>query len=141
MTQKDIQIVKDTIPILQTKGEAITKSFYCELFSKYPEVKSMFNMEKQKNGEQPKALATAILKAAQNIENLEKMQGFVSKIAITHTNLGVKPEHYPLVGECLLIAIKNVLNPSDEVILAWQNAYKEIADFYIKLEKDIYSKK
>ncbi len=141
MTQKDIQIVKDTIPLLQTQGETITKCFYNELFTRYPEVKSMFNMEKQKNGEQPKALAMAVLKAAQNIEHLEKMQNFVGKVAITHTNLGVKPEHYPLVGECLLIAIKHILNPSDEVLLAWENAYKEIADYYIKLEKEIYAAK
>ncbi len=141
MTQKDIQIVKDTIPILQTQGEVITKNFYNELFTRYPEVKSMFNMDKQKSGEQPKALAMAVLKAAQNIENLDKMKNFVGKIAITHTNLGVKPEHYPLVGECLLIAIKNVLNPGDEVINAWGNAYKEIADFYIRLEEEVYNSK
>ena len=50
------------------------------------------------------------------------------------------PEHYPLVGECLLIAIKEVLQDaaSDEVIEAWGKAYGAIADFYINIEAKIY---
>ena len=50
------------------------------------------------------------------------------------------PEHYPLVGECLLVAIKEVLGEaaSDEVIEAWGKAYGEIAEFYIKVEEEIY---
>lgn len=52
--------------------------------------------------------------------------------------LNVRPEHYPLVGECLLVAIKEVLGASDEVLEAWSKAYGEIAEFYIDIEKKIY---
>ena len=71
MTQEQIQIIKDCVPILQKNGEDLTKEFYKIMFNDYPEVKPMFNMEKQASGEQPKALAMAILMAAKNIENLE----------------------------------------------------------------------
>ena len=67
------EIVKSTVPLLKEYGEDITKVFYRELFSRYPEVKGMFDMEKQKSGQQPKALAMAILNAAKNIDNLEKI--------------------------------------------------------------------
>lgn len=140
MTKEQFRIIKDCVPILQNNGEDLTKEFYRILFETYPEVKPMFNMNKQASGEQPKALASAILMAAKNIENLENTRKFVDKVAVTHVNLNVKEEHYPLVGECLLKAIKNLLNPSDEVLKAWELAYGEIANFYIGIEKKLYAK-
>ena len=134
------EIVKSTVPLLKEYGEDITKVFYRELFSRYPEVKGMFDMEKQKSGQQPKALAMAILNVAKNIDNLEKIRPSVESIGKIHVGLHVLPEHYPLVGECLLIAIKEVLQDaaSDEVIEAWGKAYGAIADFYINIEAKIY---
>ena len=134
------EIVKSTIPALKQYGEDITKVFYRELFSRYPQVQGMFDMEKQKNGKQPVALAMAILNAATNIDDLEKIRRSVESIGKTHVSLNVLPEHYPLVGECLLVAIKEVLGEAanDEVIEAWGKAYDEIADFYIHIEEEIY---
>ncbi|EAI4148118.1 single-domain globin Cgb [Campylobacter jejuni] len=140
MTKKQIQIIKDCVPILQKNGEDLTNEFYKIMFNDYPEVKPMFNMEKQISGEQPKALAMAILMAAKNIENLENMRSFVDKVAITHVNLGVKEEHYPIVGACLLKAIKNLLNPDEATLKAWEVAYGKIAKFYIDIEKKLYDK-
>ncbi|MBZ7943699.1 single-domain globin Cgb [Campylobacter sp. RM13744] len=137
MTQEQIQIIKDCIPILQKNGEELTKEFYKIMFNDYPEVKSMFNMEKQISGEQPKALAMAILIAAKNIDDLEKMRSFVDKVAITHVKLGVKEEHYPIVGTCLLKAIKSLLNPDEAALKAWEVAYNKIAKFYIDIEKTL----
>ena len=134
------EIVKSTIPALKQYGEDITKVFYRELFGRYPQVQGMFDMEKQKNGKQPKALAMAVLNAANNIDDLEKIRRSVESIGKTHVSLNVLPEHYPLVGECLLVAIKEVLGDAanDEVIEAWGKAYGEIADFYIRIEEEIY---
>ncbi|HEC1791554.1 TPA: single-domain globin Cgb [Campylobacter lari] len=140
MTQEQIQIIKDCVPILQKNGEVLTKEFYKIMFEEYPEVKPMFNMEKQASGEQPKALAMAILMAAKNVENLENMRSFVDKVAITHTKLNVKEEYYPIVGACLLKAIKVVLNADETTLKAWEEAYGAIAKFYIDIEKEIYAK-
>ncbi|MBZ7951315.1 single-domain globin Cgb [Campylobacter sp. LH-2024] len=137
MTQEQIRIIKDCIPILQKNGEELTKEFYKIMFNDYPEVKSMFNMEKQISEEQPKALAMAILIAAKNIDDLEKMRSFVDKVAITHVKLGVKEEHYPIVGTCLLKAIKSLLNPDEATLKAWEVAYNKIAKFYIDIEKTL----
>ncbi|RDU71578.1 globin [Helicobacter aurati] len=140
MTQQQIQIIKDCIPALEQHGKEITKEFYRILFEDYPEVKPLFNPQKQESEEQPKALATAILKAAQNIENLDALTSFVDKVAHTHVKLQVQPEHYPLVGTSLLKAIKNILNPDDRVLEAWGAAYDKIAQFYIARESELYDK-
>ena len=61
LSQKTIEIVKSTVPVLKEHGLEITKTFYKTMFTNNPEVKEMFNMDKQESGEQPKALAMTIL--------------------------------------------------------------------------------
>ena len=57
-----------------------------------------------------------------------------------HVNANVKPEHYPIVGENLLAAIKEVLKDAatEEVLNAWAEAYEVIAKVFIQIEKDMY---
>ena len=128
LNQKTIEIVKSTVPVLKEQGLEITKTFYKTLFTNNPEVKEMFNMDKQESGEQPKALAMEILLPA------------VKKIGSIHVNSNVKAEHYPIVGKNLLLAIKEVLGDvaTEEVLNAWAEAYEVIAKVFIDVEKDIY---
>lgn len=141
LDKQTIEIVQSTIPVLKTHGEIITKEFYNILFSEYPQVKGMFDLEKQKNGKQPKALAMAILNAAMNIDKLENIRKQVESIGKTHVKLNVQKEHYPIVGACLIKAIKNILQDqaTDEILQAWGKAYSEIANFYIEIESKIYN--
>lgn len=113
------------------------------MFENNPEVKEMFNMEKQESGAQPKALGMTVLAEAQNIDNLELLLPAVKKIGQIHVNTNVKPEHYPIVGKNLLIAIKEVLGDAAayEVLNSWSEAYQVIAQVFIDVEKDMYADK
>ena len=106
-----------------------------------PEVAPLFDMSKQKSGEQPKALAMTVLAAAQNVDNLGAIMPVVQRIAIRHCDCGVKEEHYPIVGKHLLEAIKQVLGEAatDEIIDAWAKTYEVIAQVFIDAEKEIYA--
>ena len=140
LNQNTIDIIKSTVPALREHGVEITTTFYKRMFENNPEIKAMFNMAKQESGEQPKALAMAILAAAQNIDNLEAILPAVQKMGRAHVNANVKPEHYPIIGENLLAAIKEVLGDAatQEVLNAWAEAYGVIAEIFIKIEKDMY---
>lgn len=141
LDNKTIQIVKSTVPALREHGVEITKTFYKNMFEQNPEVAPMFNMDRQKSGEQPKALAMTVLAAAENIDKLENLSTAVQKIGVRHCDTGVKEEHYPIVGKHLLGAIKEVLKDAatDEVIEAWGKAYEVIAKVFINTEKEIYA--
>ena len=141
LDQKTIDIIKSTVPALKAHGLEITKTFYKNMFEKNPEIKELFNMEKQASGEQPKALAMSILAAAQNIDNLSAIMPVVNKIGEVHCNSKVKPEHYPIIGENLLAAIKEVLGDAatDEVIEAWGKTYGVLAEVFISKEQEIYA--
>ena len=126
LDQKTIDIIKSTVPVLKTHGLEITTTFYKNMFANNPEVKPLFNMDKQASGEQPKALAMTILAAAQNIDNLPAILPVVKKIGEVHCDREIQAAHYPIVGKNLLLTIKEVLGDAatDEIMDAWEKAYK-----------------
>ncbi|WP_156289958.1 NO-inducible flavohemoprotein [Oceanobacillus salinisoli] len=140
LDEQTIDIVKSTVPVLQEFGTTITKRFYETMFENHPELKNIFNQTNQRKGNQPKALANAVLAAAKYIDNLEEILPAVKQIAQKHRSLNIKPEQYPIVGENLLFAIKDVLGDAatDDIINAWANAYEVIADVFISVERDMY---
>lgn len=140
LSEKTIEIVKSTVPVLEKYGKDITTRFYELMFSKHPELLNIFNHANQKQGRQQTALANAVYAAAANIDNLGAIIPVVKQIGMKHRALGVQPEHYPIVGENLLQAIKDVLGDAatDEIIAAWAEAYGVIADAFIGIEKEMY---
>ena len=140
MSAETKAIVKSTAPALQQHGLAITTRMYERLFTD-PDVKAMFDQAAQESGEQPKRLAGAILAYAQNIDKLEALTAPVMRMAARHVETGVKAEHYPLVANALLPAIRDVLGDAatDEVLGAWGEAYWALADILIGKEEVLYA--
>ena len=135
-----LEIVKATVPVLEEHGTAITTVFYKNMFYEHPELLDIFNETNQKLGRQQTALAMTVLAAAKHLENLATLLPQVTQISHKHRALQILPEHYPIVGHHLLGAIKEVLGEAanDDIIDAWTEAYDEIADIFIQLEKGMY---
>jgi nitric oxide dioxygenase len=135
-------IVKATVPLLETGGEALTTHFYRIMLAEYPTVRPLFNQAHQASGEQPRALANSVLMYAKHIDRLEGLGGLLAQIINKHVSLQVLPEHYPIVGACLLRAIREVLGAeiaTDEVLAAWGAAYQQLADILIAAEEQTYA--
>lgn len=135
-------IIKATAPALAEHGTSITTVFYKNMFEAHPELLNIFNHSNQAQGRQQAALANTVYAAAVHIDNLEAILPAVVQIANKHVSLGVKAEHYPIVGEFLLKAIKEVLGDAatDDIINAWGEAYGVIAGAFIGVENDMYDK-
>ncbi|PZW47166.1 nitric oxide dioxygenase [Pseudomonas sp. URIL14HWK12:I3] len=137
-------IIKATVPLLETGGEALTTHFYQMMLNEYPEVRPLFNQAHQASGDQPRALANGVLMYARHIDQLEQLGGLVGQIINKHVALQILPEHYPIVGRCLLRAIEEVLGTdiaTAEVIDAWGAAYGQLADILIGAEENLYKQK
>ena len=142
LTPEQRAIVKSTVPLLETGGEALTTHFYQIMLAEHPEVRPFFNQAHQANGDQPRALANGVLMYARNIDRLEQLGGLVNQIIQKHVSLQIDPAHYPVVGSCLLRAIREVLGAeiaTDAVIAAWAAAYQQLADILIGAEEKIYA--
>lgn len=140
LSEKTIQIIKSTVPVLEVHGVDITKRFYQLLFTNHPELLNIFNHANQKQGRQQTALANAVYAAALNIDKLETILPVVRQIGHKHRSLCIKAEHYPIVGQNLLKAIKDVLGnaATEDILQAWAEAYEVIADAFIGIEAELY---
>ncbi|GGH25501.1 NO-inducible flavohemoprotein [Paenibacillus segetis] len=141
LDSKMIEIIKSTVPVLEIHGQTITTTFYQAMFKNHPELLNIFNHANQRQGKQPTALANAVYAAAVHIDRLEEILPVVKGIAQKHRALGIRPEHYPIVGENLLAAIKTVLGDAatDDILEAWGQAYGIIADVFISVEAQMYN--
>lgn len=142
LTQKTKDIVKATAPVLAEHGYEIIKCFYNRMLKAHPELKNVFNMAHQEQGQQQQALARAVYAYAENIEDPSGLAAVLSNIANKHASLGVLPEQYPIVGEHLLAAIKEVLGDAatDDIISAWAQAYGNLADVLMGMESELYER-
>lgn len=142
LTKQQIELVKATVPVLREHGVALTSHFYKRMLSHNPELMQVFNMGHQRAGFQQQALAGAVLAYAENIEKLPALLGAVAHIANKHVSVGIRAEHYPIVGKHLIASIKEVLGDAatPELIDAWTAAYMQLADVLIGAEKAIYDK-
>ncbi|MDT0500093.1 MULTISPECIES: NO-inducible flavohemoprotein [unclassified Halomonas] len=140
LTQEQEHLIAATAPVVAEHLDAITQRFYPLLFQRYPQVKPLFNQAHQADGGQPRALAAAVLAYVQLRHDREKVRETLAIVVGKHVSLDIRPEHYPLVGECLMAAIGEVLGDAvtPEVAAAWQGVYEELAGLLIELEEYRY---
>lgn len=138
LSNQTIDIVKATAPLLAETGPKLTAHFYDRMFTHNPELKDIFNMSNQRNGDQREALFNAICAYATNIDNLPALLGAVEKIAHKHTSFMITKDQYQIVGTHLLATIDELFSPGQEVIDAWAEAYGVLANVFIQREEQIY---
>ena len=140
LSPRTIELVKATVPALQAHGLTLTTHFYKRMFEHEPELKNIFNLGNQAGGKQQHALAAAVLAYAQNIDNPGALAPVASRIAHKHASIGIRADHYPIVGRHLLASIREVMGEAatDEIIDAWAAAYQALADILIAAEAELY---
>ncbi len=140
MTPQHIELVKSTVPVLRENGVALTQYFYNRMLTNNPDLKNVFNMDHQSSGRQPRALAAAVLAYAENIENPSVLAKAIEHITTKHVSLNIQADQYAIVGENLLHSISEVLNVpfESDLIAAWKEAYLQLADILINVEKAKY---
>jgi len=143
LSNKHIQLVKSTVPILEVSGSAITDYFYNRLFTHNPEAQNIFNMSNQASGKQSFALFSAIAAYAKNLDNVEQLLTMVERIAQKHTSLNIQPEHYDLVGHHLIETLRELVPEqfTAEIEEAWTAAYQALAAIFINRESELYNQR
>ena len=143
LTDKHIDIIKSTIPLLENAGSAMTAHFYQRLFAHNPELQDIFNMSNQHTGRQQVALFEAIAAYAKNIENLSALTTAVERIAQKHTSFNIQPDHYGVVGHHLIETLRELATDAftTEVEEAWIQAYQFLAGIFINRESELYQQR
>ena len=130
-----------SVPVLRAHGLAITTTFYRNLFCAHPELSNLFNMGNQASGAQQQSLASAVFAYAANIDNPAALGPVIQRIVHKHVSVGIRAEHYPIVGKHLLGAIAQTLGDAATapLLAAWEEAYGALAALFIDAEKTLYA--
>lgn len=140
LSDATLDLIDLSLPAVEANAEAITRHFYHIMLNEFPEVRPLFNPAHQEAGTQARALANSVLAYGRHIRQLQVLDGAIERIVNKHVSIQVQPEHYPIVGACLLRAIRDVLGKAatDDIIAAWAEAYQELADLLIAKEEQLY---
>ena len=87
------------------------------------------------------ALASAVFAYAANIGNPGALGPVVERIVHKHVSVGIRAEHYPIVGKHLLESISATLGDAatPPLLDAWKEAYNSLAKLLIEAEARMYS--
>lgn len=140
LTQQQEQLIEATAPVVAEHLDAIIRHFYPLMFERYPQVASLFNAAHQQSGAQQRALAGAVLAYVQLRRDPARARHVLATVVEKHVSLGIQPDQYPIVGECLMAAIGEVLSDAltSEIAAAWGSLYDELAGLLIELEERRY---
>ncbi len=133
-----IEILEETFTAIKSNGEEFTKSFYKNLFIKYPEVKPLFSNVVIE--EQEKKLLISLVLVIDNLRNFTYLKNMLYNLGERHLQYDVISDHYPLVGEILLGTLEQHLGSkwTTEAQQAWTEAYNAIVDLMLEGAKEKY---
>ena len=128
----NVKLLRESFESLRPHGAAMVARFYSILFTRYPEIKSMFgktNMEEQR-----KKFFDTLDELIHHLEEPDKTMADLLVLGNHHLDYGVKNEQYPIVCDALVEAMKESAGStwSPEIDKAWRDAYTTVADIMKK---------
>jgi hemoglobin-like flavoprotein len=130
MTPDQIKAIQESFAKVAPISEQAAELFYGRLFEIAPSVKPLFRGDMTEQGR--KLMATLAV-VVNGLTNLETILPAASALAKRHVGYGVKPIHYPIVGEALLWTLERGLGAdwTPELAEAWGDAYGVLSDYMI----------
>lgn len=128
----DTKILSTSFDYLRDHESEFTTYFYSTLFSDYPQVQPLFKTTQM--NEQAKKLFSSLVLVVNNLTKPDILTEALKNLGNKHTEYGVLPEHYPMVGSTLLKAMAMTLkdNWTSETEEAWTEAYSSITDIMLE---------
>jgi nitric oxide dioxygenase len=130
MTPDQIKAIKESFAKVAPISEQAAALFYGRLFEIAPSVKPLFRGDMVEQGR--KLMATLAV-VVSGLGDLQAILPAASALAKRHVGYGVKPIHYPIVGEALLWTLERGLGAdwTPELADAWSDAYGVLSDYMI----------
>ncbi|HEY9046926.1 MAG TPA: globin family protein [Ohtaekwangia sp.] len=130
MTERQIVLVKNTWSYVVVNSEQAGQLFYQRLFEVAPAVRPMFTGDIKAQARKLMNMVTLIVT---KLHKLDDVVDEIKMLAGRHSKYGAKPEHYSVVGECLLWTLEKGLgNRWDaETKEAWTTVYGILANAMI----------
>ncbi|MFF0718160.1 globin domain-containing protein [Micromonospora sp. NPDC003816] len=127
----DVSRLKRSWASVAAHGDQVPLYFYSTLFLAHPETRQMFptNMAGQRD-----RLVTALGHIVSQVDQVDRLVGFLQDLGADHRKFAVRAEHYPAVGEALLATLRHFLGDqwTEELAQDWAAAYGLVAQVMVE---------
>ncbi len=147
LTTAQIGLIRDSFHRLQPDVETASEHLYERLFEIAPELREMFrcDMASQELREmfrcdmasQGMQFMSTLGVILQHLDDPEALHPHLKHLAQGHAAFGVKPEHFRLMGQALIWAMRKTLgeNYPEGAAAAWEVAYELLAREMVRMAK------
>lgn len=127
----DAARLKRSWSLVAAHGDQVPLYFYSTLFLAYPEMRPMFptNMAGQRD-----RLVSALGHIVSQVDQVDRLTGFLQELGADHRKFAVRAEHYPAVGEALVATLRHFLAEewTEELAADWTAAYGLVSQVMIE---------
>jgi PAS domain S-box-containing protein len=122
----NIELLERSVALIKPQFDEFVSKFYEILFSESAQIKSLFMYTKME--QQKEKLWQSLEVIIENLRKPKLIHVFAKGLGATHAKYGVLEEHYPIVANALIQALKAQmgLEWTPETEKAWVDAYKII---------------
>ena len=135
LTAEEIALLRASLAVVGPLAGEVTVYFYAILFTRYPQVRSLFpaNLDVQRD-----RLLRGLLRIVDLVDDPDNLVRFCGHLGRDHRKFGALSGHYPAVGECLLDSLARFAGPawSPELAAAWTHAYGVVAQVMTQAADD-----
>ncbi|WP_299391186.1 globin domain-containing protein [Pelagibius sp.] len=131
LTPDETELIRNSFRVVSQDSQQAANRFYRILFERSPHLRHMFLNDMEQQGGMLMSKLGLIVAELQNIPGLVPV---LEDLALRHVAYGVKPQHYPLVGDALLQMLAEMLaedfTPATRA--AWVKAYDDVSRLMIR---------
>lgn len=127
LTERQIELVKQSFMLVKPIQAQAAGLFYGQLFTVDPSLRPLFKGDMTEQG---KKLMAMIATAVSSLHTLDRIIPAVESLGRRHSGYGVSEQHFDTVGQTLIWTLNHALGPAftKETQEAWEATYGLLAD-------------
>jgi hemoglobin-like flavoprotein len=136
ITERQVDLVRNSAAAIDGVLEDFTATFYARLFELHPALRPLFSSRPE---EQAAKVATELRRIISALEDPARFERQVRTLGGRHAQYGAEPEHYQAMGVVLLSTFHDVLGEAftQELHDAWAAAWTTIAALMIEAQREV----
>ena len=130
-TPFDPRLLQESFGLVEAEADKLASHFYALLFLEDPALRDLFPPMMDAHRDR---LITALITLVHRAHDVEGMEEYVRQLGRDHRRFGVRPEHYAVVGQCLLSTLRRFAGPrwTAEMDGCWYAAFHQVAAIMVE---------
>ena len=130
-TPFDPRLIQESFALVEGEADKLASHFYALLFLEDPSLRDLFPPMMDAHRDR---LITALITLVHRADDAEALDEYVRQMGRDHRRFGVRPEHYTVVGQCLLSTLRRFAGGrwTAEMDLAWYAAFQRVAAIMVE---------